>query len=149
MWGSDQAWMNEAVAAAAWGGGCICSELQARVSLAKSHPGCVDSCARHLRPSAASAIQDKGFVARFPSFTMPCVVGEKDCPSSFILCVLFGTLDPLVGSLWPCAYRPPPPFRSFGTRAFLPPRQTGDHLSAPPAAMSFILLNMPTESNHD
>lgn len=43
MWGSDQAWMNEAVAAAAWGGGCICSELQARVSLAKSHPGCGDS----------------------------------------------------------------------------------------------------------
>lgn len=107
MWGSDQAWMNEAVAAAAWGGGCICSELQARVSLAKSHPGCGDSCARHLRPSAASAIQDKGFVAPFPSFTMPCVVGEKDSPSSVILCVLFGTLDPLVGSLWPCAYRPP------------------------------------------
>lgn len=100
--------MNEAMAVAAWSGGCTCSELQARVSLRISPIQGVET----PETGTSSPVQPQQFRTRalwppFPSFTMPCVMGDNDSPSSVILCVLFGTLDPLLGSLWPCADRPP------------------------------------------
>lgn len=100
--------MNEAMTAAARSRGCVCSELQVRVRLSPIQG------METPEPGTSSPVQPQQFRTRalwppFPSFTMPCVMGDNNSPSFVVLCVLFRTLDPLVGSLWPCADRPPPP----------------------------------------
>lgn len=102
-------------------------------------------------PGSSGPVQPQQFRTRalWPrSLPSPCLVswGKKTALLLFFVCSSGHSTPWLAVS---GLVFTDPHFRSFGTCAFLPPLQTGDHLSAPPTAISFILLNMPTESNHD